>query len=61
MSIKIDDLKKMLDTLGHLEKKGKKKVSVIDDMEGCFADIFPKDKSSVDIIRENREKMFKSQ
>ena len=60
MSLKISDMQKMLDTLGHLEKKGKKKVSDIDDMEGCFANLFPKDKTSVDIIRENREKQFKA-
>lgn len=30
----------------------------IEDMVGCFEDLFPKDKSSVDLIREERAKMF---
>ncbi|HOX27597.1 MAG TPA: hypothetical protein PLQ76_00435 [bacterium] len=58
MSLKIDDVKKVLATFEHLEKKGKAKLSDIDRMEGCFADLFPKDKSSVDIVKENRKKIF---
>ncbi|MEW5945376.1 MAG: hypothetical protein AB1742_04180 [bacterium] len=30
----------------------------IEDVIGCFKDIFPKDKSSVELIREERAKMF---
>lgn len=60
MSLKMDELKKVLKIMERLEKKGKKDPTAIDRMEGCFADWFPKDKSSVDIIRENREKMFRS-
>jgi hypothetical protein len=30
----------------------------IEDMIGRFADIFPKDKSSVEMIREERDKLF---
>ena len=59
MSLKMDDIKRVLKTLEHLEKKGKKDPSDIDRMEGCFSDLFPKDKSSVEIIRKNREKMFR--
>ena len=51
-------MKKVLATFEHLEKKGKAKLSDIDRMEGCFADLFPKDKSSVDIVKENRKKIF---
>ena len=59
MSLKMDDLQKVMEILRRLEKKGRKDPAAIDRMEGCFADLFPKDKSSVDIIRDNREKMFK--
>jgi len=30
----------------------------VEDYIGCFEDIFPKNKSSVDIIREERNRMF---
>jgi len=58
MSLKMEDARKILETFERLKKKGKRKLSAIDEMEGCFTDLFPKEKSSVDIIRENREKMF---
>jgi hypothetical protein len=60
MALKMDDLKKVLKIMSRLEKKGKKDPADIDRMEGCFADFFPTNKSSVDIMREEREKMFKA-
>ena len=60
MSLKIEDIKKVLKTFEHLERKGKPKPSNIDKMEGCFSNLFPKNKSSVDVIRENRKKIFDS-
>lgn len=60
MSLKIDDIKIVLDTLGHLESKGKKTVASVDRMEGCFTELFPKDKGSVDIIRDSRRKLLES-
>lgn len=57
MVISLDKLRQMLAEFERIFPEPDPNAK-IEDAIGCFADIFPKDKSSVDFIREERAKMF---
>lgn len=59
MGLKVEDIEKLNKIFSRFKKPRKKDPDAIKKMVGCFKDLFPPDKSSVDIIREQREDMLK--
>jgi hypothetical protein len=59
MGLKVDDIEKLSKIFKIYKKPKKNDPDAIKKMVGCFKDLFPEDKSSVDLIREQREEMLK--
>ena len=59
MGLKVDDIPKLNRIFSRFKKPRKKDPDAIKKMVGCFKDLFPPGKSSVDLIREQREEMLK--
>lgn len=56
MGLKVDDLKALSDTFAHLKKPRKKDPDAVKKMLGRFKDMFPPEKSSVELIHELRKR-----
>ena len=59
MGLKVEDIEKLNKIFSRYKKPRKKDPDAIDKMVGCFKNLFPTDKSSVEIMREQRETMLK--
>jgi hypothetical protein len=60
MGLKVEDIEKLSKIFAKFKKPRKKDPDTIEKMIGIFKDIFPPEKSSVDIIRELRDESLKS-
>ena len=55
MGLKVDDLKTLSDAFAQLKKPRKKDLDAVKKMLGRFKNLFPPEKSSVELIRELRD------
>lgn len=59
MGLNVEDIEKLNKIFSRFKKPRRKDPDAIKKQLGCFKHLFPTDKSSVDIIREQREEMLK--
>ncbi len=59
MGLNVEDIENLNRIFSRFKKPRKKDPDAIKKMVGCFKDLFPPDKTSVDIIREQREELLK--
>lgn len=60
MGLKIEDIEKLNKIFSRFKKPSKKDPDAIKKMVGCFKDLLPPDKSSVDLIHEQRKEVLSS-